>query len=166
MSSENNAGKHIALGPSSVQEAYDILSATNALGIELPAPIGTVAYEASARSKNIDMRTDVVFDQYLGLYSSFESAMLALAGLALKGLESETALYLRPWIPKKIGASNIDVVTPEENARLCAAWIKGKTLDTIIKSYYADYTVIKRKIEHEPYEYMSILHNAETGLTH
>jgi hypothetical protein len=154
--------KNIALGPESIQDAYDIISAASALGIELPVPIGTVAYEANARSRHLPAKSELAFDQPLGLFSSFESAMIALAGLALKCLESETALYMRPWIPRAVqGVNHNVVVTPEENARLKAKWIKGKSLDTIIRSYYADYVVAKRKIEHEPYEYMEILNKSE-----
>lgn len=162
--SKSSEARQIAVGPESVQEAYDIISAANVLGIELPAPIGTVVYEASARSKHVKLTTDIVFDQYLGLYSSFESAMLALAGLAIEQLESETVLYLRPWIANanlsKLGAK----ITPEQNSALRAEWLKKKTLDSIIRSYYADYTVAKRKVEHEPYKYMSVLHQAELGI--
>lgn len=159
---ENEEKKNIVLGPSSVQEAYDIISAAVTLKIELPAPIGTSVYEASATTRNTS-KSQVSFYQYLGLYTSFESAMFALAGLALKQLEAENAMYLRPWIDKKLGNKNIGVVTPEENNALRAEWIKGKTLDSIIRSYYGDYTIIKRTVEHEPYEYVQILHNAELG---
>jgi hypothetical protein len=163
--SEAPAKKHIALGPESVQEAYDIISAAHALGVELPAPIGTVVYEVKARSKHVQMTADVVFDQYIGIYSSFESGMLALAGLAIEKLESETALYLRPWISNspKYKLANYTTIGPEENAQLRADWLKGKTLDAIIRSYYGDYTVAKRKVEHEPYKYMDALHRAELG---
>jgi hypothetical protein len=163
--SKVSAKKQIALGPESVQEAYDIISAANALGIELPAPIGTVVYEVKARSKHIQMTADVVFDQYIGLYSSFESGMLALAGLAIEKLEAETALYLRPWVSNSPShkLSGYATIGPEENAQLRAEWMKGKTLDAIIRSYYGDYTVAKRKVEHEPYKYMDALHRAELG---
>jgi hypothetical protein len=164
MSEASPVNKDIALGPESIQEAYDIISAASALGIELPVPIGTIAYEANARSRNLPAKSELVFDQHLGLFSSFESAMVALAGLALKCLDSETTLYMRPWIPRAIAGVNHNVVvTPEENARLKAKWIKGKSLDAIIRSYYADYAVAKRKIEHEPYEYMEVLHKSEKG---
>lgn len=155
--------KEMPLTPSNLQEAYDIISAACALGIELPAPAQTVVYEANARSKNIELAQDVVFDQHLGLYSSFTSAMLALGGYALDGLSKSGN---KPWLPNVIPGIifKSEQISEAEEKVLKSEWLKDKTVHQIILHYYADYAVAKRTVDSEPYDQMSILHNAELGI--
>lgn len=155
--------KEMPLSPENLQEAYDIITAAAVLGVELPAPQGTVVYEANARSKGIGVVKDVVFDQHLGLYSSFVSAMLALAGFALEGLEKSAH---KPWLPNAVPGVlfNKQGISESEEKRLKSEWLEGKTLHSIILEYYADYAVAKRTIDSEPYDKMAVLHNAELGI--
>jgi hypothetical protein len=155
--------KEMALGPENLQEAYDIIAAATALGVELPAPQGTLVYEANARTKGLDATADIVFDQHLGLYSSLVSAMLALAGFALEGLEKSS---YKPWLPNAVPGVlyNIPGVLEADEKKLKSEWVQSQTLHSIILSYYADYAVAKRKVDSEPYDKMSVLHNAELGI--
>jgi hypothetical protein len=171
-----------------MQEAYDIISAATLLGIELPAPQGTFVYEATTRSRDIATKSEVTLTQYVGLYTSFESAMLAIAGLALQRLDTELAINMRPWIisyKKQLMTSkenvismpfanvnpvSIDIydiqrgaITPQQNASLKAEWIVGKTLETIILSYFSNYSITRREISKDPEEYISEIYKAERG---
>lgn len=155
--------KQMPLSPENIQEAYDIIVAASVLGIELPAPQGTVIFEANARTKNIELAQDIVFDQHLGLYSSLPSAMLALAGFALEGLERSP---YKPWLPTPVEGIlyNVEGITEAEDKKLKSEWIQRQTLHSIILSYYADYAVAKRRVDKEPYDKMSVLYNAELGI--
>jgi len=147
-----------------VKDAVDLISTANALGLEIPAPVGCVMYEAY-----VSLSSDYDVDINLGFYSTEESAYTAARDWVVSewdAMYSDTGVA--PWltdggwdrIERTIpGDSTAKTDTPEYEACLAEVrgdWLTARSSREIVETYFGDNDqhdtihITKQKIEKDP----------------